>query len=108
MVGLAWPFAGFARGRFQVRDAVRVVRRVGHDRLGVLAVAVVALEAAATDIQCSNVVLVIGVLPTCTTALLGMPPPHAVRPSDGKENGAERRDEAKSLGHDAGTLAETP
>src|SRR4029077_6021568 len=26
---------------------------------------------------------------------------------DGKENGAERRDEAEVLGHDAGTLAET-
>ena len=32
------------------------------------------LEVAATDIQCSNAVLVIGVPPTCTTALPGTPP----------------------------------
>ena len=53
--------------------------------MAVLAVAVVALEADATDIQCSKVAFVIGLLPTCTTALLGMPPPHAVRASEAKK-----------------------
>ena len=46
---------------------------------------VVEPEADATPIQCSNVVFVIGLLPTCTTALLGMPPPHAVRASEAKK-----------------------
>ena len=47
-------------------------------------VAPVLLEAA-TLIQCSNVAFVIGVPPTCTTALPGMPPPHAERASDAKK-----------------------
>jgi hypothetical protein len=45
----------------------------------------VALEDAATDNQCSNVVLLIGLPPTCTTALLGIPPPHAERASEAKK-----------------------
>jgi hypothetical protein len=52
---------------------------------GVLPV-VVALEAAAIDNQCSNVVFVIGLPPTCTTASLGMPLlPHAARASEAKK-----------------------
>ena len=44
--------------------------------------AVVVLEDAAIDIQCSNVGLVIELPPTCTTALPGIPPPHAERASE--------------------------
>ena len=40
-----------------------------------------AVEVAATVIQCPNVVLVIGVPPTLTTALPGMPPPQAAKPT---------------------------
>jgi hypothetical protein len=38
-----------------------------------------ALEANATVIQCVMVALLIGLPLTCTTASLGIPPPHAAR-----------------------------
>jgi hypothetical protein len=61
------------------------------------AVVVPALLEAATDSQCSNVTFVIGVLPTCTTALPGMPPPHAVRASETKKTAPSAGMKRKAL-----------
>ena len=95
----------FRGGCFEVRDAGRVVRRVGHDlfcRPGA------AGRGRRDAIQWLKASLVIDVraVDLRRPRSPGMPPPHADEADEGKQNGAERRDETEMLGHDAGTLAD--
>ena len=66
----------------------------------------VLFDADATDIQCSNAVFVIGVPPTCTTALPGMPP-HAVIPTRANKTAPSAEVYLRVFDTTAGTLAES-